>query len=387
LARNVLEKCELLCGTSHASTVRCMLALASNLRGIAGRTEEAEALWRRALRLQEARLGAHNTETHEAMLGLAHMLVGRNELDEAEVLLRNVHFWRELELGIESPQTRNCMNHLAHVIQLKGNLAEAETLFRRALVSPSLSRANTEQFEIEAQSMTGLIEVLEAKGDVAEAETFRRNFCQTHGPDVQQPRTEAVQEPTRSHGALSPRSPGLSDPSSLTIGPCSQHQVEVPKELSLTEKDALSILLSLDGQSSNGTVNCAKHFGHNGSGYHWPASHTPELPEADDPRLLSAAMASPRIPMMTSRDRTASLSISPSKGPTTDTVLSQNVVKANATDARCWRWLSTYCICGASSKIRAAIAGSSRNSPGPDGAAGPAIKSKRHYSNARLAAT
>jgi len=394
LARNVLEKCELLCGASHASTVRCMLALAFNLQDL-GRTEEAEALQRHALRLQEAQLGAHNSETHEAMLGLANMLVCRNEFDEAEVLLRNVHFWRELELGLESPHTRNCMNQLAQVVHLRGNLDEAEALFRRALVSPGPSRANTETFEIETQSMTGLIEVLEAKGNTAEAEVFRGKFCQTHEPDVSQRRAEALQEPRQTHSPCSPRLP---DPLSFATQTISRHQIELPNELTLAAKETLEMFVSLDVQSSNGTTSCAKHFGHNGEACHKPVSHTPEMPEADDPRLMLAPIVSPRRSMMTSRERITSLSTSPRRGPTPNTAMSPGTevakiptakattVEGECNDSRCWRWLVTYCICGATSQINA-VASSSRNSPGPDGAAGPLLQSKWHNSKSWLAGT
>jgi len=287
LARKVLEKCELLCGTNHASTIRCMLVLASNLQGL-GRTEEAEVLWRHALQLQEARLGAHNSETHEAMLGLAQMLVCRNELEEAEVLLRNVQFWRELELGLESPHTRNCMNQLAQVVHFRGNLDEAEALFRRALVSTGLSRASTEHFEIENQSMTGLIEVLEAKGNTVEAEAFRSKFCETHEPDVRPPTAEALQEPRQTHRPCSSRLP---DPLSLAKKAFPQHQVEVPDVLTLAEKETLGMFFSLDEQSSNGTASCDRHFGVGGAACHRTILHTPEMPEADDPRLMLATLA------------------------------------------------------------------------------------------------
>ncbi|MBX7212116.1 MAG: tetratricopeptide repeat protein [Verrucomicrobiaceae bacterium] len=103
------------------------------LFGTAGLHAEAERLMRRALAIDEQRLGSDHPEIAGHLNNLGCLLRATSRIDEAEPLLRRALAIDEQEFGSEHPNVAIDLNSLAQALQESNRLGEAEPLFRRAL--------------------------------------------------------------------------------------------------------------------------------------------------------------------------------------------------------------------------------------------------------------
>jgi tetratricopeptide (TPR) repeat protein len=94
---------------------------------------EAEPLYRRALAIDEAGLGADHPSVAIDLNNLAQLLQDTNRLAEAEPLMRRALAIDEAGLGADHPSVAIDLNNLAQLLKATNRLAEAEPLMRRAL--------------------------------------------------------------------------------------------------------------------------------------------------------------------------------------------------------------------------------------------------------------
>ena len=95
--------------------------------------DQAELLMRRALLIDEKRLGKEHTTVATRLNNLALLLQTTNRFAEAEQLMRRAMQIDEKSFGKEHPKIATCLNNLAHLLQATNRLSEAEPLMRRAL--------------------------------------------------------------------------------------------------------------------------------------------------------------------------------------------------------------------------------------------------------------
>jgi tetratricopeptide (TPR) repeat protein len=94
---------------------------------------QAELLYRRALKIDEATLGANHSEVANRLNNLALLLQDTNRPSEAESLLRRALGIDEANFGLNHPSVAVRLNNLALLLQDTNRLGEAESLLRRAL--------------------------------------------------------------------------------------------------------------------------------------------------------------------------------------------------------------------------------------------------------------
>ncbi len=116
------------------------LAVALNDLGLALENQsppgfaEAERLYRRALVIQERKLGARQVDTGITLNNLAGALGARGRFAEAEPLLRRALAVLDATLGPESLKSANCASNLGDLLTARGGAqAEVQALYRRAL--------------------------------------------------------------------------------------------------------------------------------------------------------------------------------------------------------------------------------------------------------------
>jgi tetratricopeptide (TPR) repeat protein len=98
------------------------------------RWSEAELLHRRALAIDEQRLGRDHPTVAIDLNDLAVLLNATNRLSEAEPLLRRALDVCEKRFGSDPSNVATALNNLAALLRATNRLAEAESLNRRALV-------------------------------------------------------------------------------------------------------------------------------------------------------------------------------------------------------------------------------------------------------------
>jgi CHAT domain-containing protein/Tfp pilus assembly protein PilF len=136
-----------------------------------GRYAEAEPLYRRALALQEARLGANDPATLLSTNNLAGVLAHLGKDDEAEALYRRAVAGAEQRLGREHASTALYLNNLGWLLDRRGRAVEAEALHRRALAIRE-KRVGADSLDA-ANSLKNLALVLEHTGRAAAADAAR----------------------------------------------------------------------------------------------------------------------------------------------------------------------------------------------------------------------
>jgi tetratricopeptide (TPR) repeat protein/Mrp family chromosome partitioning ATPase len=94
---------------------------------------EAESLYRRALAIDESRLGRDHDDIAVGLNNLGVVLQRTNRLVEAEALLRRAVTIAEKTSGTDSTNVAGRLSNLAHLLQETNRHAEAESLVRRAL--------------------------------------------------------------------------------------------------------------------------------------------------------------------------------------------------------------------------------------------------------------
>ena len=92
-----------------------------------------DALARRALAICESKGGPHSVDTAAALSNTAKALQSRGEFDAAEEFLRRALKIQEAAMGAEHPDTGQAVLALAQLYQDKGALDDAELLYCRAL--------------------------------------------------------------------------------------------------------------------------------------------------------------------------------------------------------------------------------------------------------------
>ncbi len=132
LQRQVLAALRISPETEGLEMSEAMNALGTILN-IRNALDEAEALHRDALRIEEARLTDDHLTLASTREKLALVLIGSGRYVEAENLLRSCIAAREKALDREHPDLAQGLAHLAISLYYQGKLGEAEKLHRRSL--------------------------------------------------------------------------------------------------------------------------------------------------------------------------------------------------------------------------------------------------------------
>ncbi len=153
------------------------------------RLAEAEPLINRALAIDEARLGPDHPKVAIRLNNLALLLHDTNRLAEAEPLINRALAIDKASFGADHPNVARDLNSMAHVLQATNRLAEAEPLINRAL-EINEARFGADHPEI-AILLNNLAQLLQATNRLADAEPLmhralaidKANFGPDH-PDV-----------------------------------------------------------------------------------------------------------------------------------------------------------------------------------------------------------
>jgi tetratricopeptide (TPR) repeat protein len=171
-------------GGDESDITRALNDLAELLR-ITGRFPEAEPLFRRALTIDENKLGPEHPDVAVRLNNLAQILKDSNDLAAAELLFRRALEVGEKSLGSEHPHVATYLNNLAGLLQDTNRLAEAEPLMRRALAIDEKSYG-PEHPKV-AIRFNNLAQMLQATNRLAEAEPLMRRALtieeKSFGPD------------------------------------------------------------------------------------------------------------------------------------------------------------------------------------------------------------
>ena len=98
-----------------------------------GKYEEAEELYRQALKIDEKTIGKDHPEYAIQLNNLAGVVKARGRYEEAEELYRQALKISEKTIGKDHPDYAMRLNNLASVIKDQGRYEEAEKRFRQAL--------------------------------------------------------------------------------------------------------------------------------------------------------------------------------------------------------------------------------------------------------------
>jgi tetratricopeptide (TPR) repeat protein len=150
-----------------------------------GNFAEAEALIRRALTIDEQRLGTDHFNVAVRLNNLAQLLHATNRLAEAEPLMQHALEIVENTLGPQHPHVASAVNNLAQLLKDANRLAEAEPLMRRALEIDEQSFGPDHPNV--ARDLNNLAGLLKATNRPLEAEPLMRRALaideQTFGPE------------------------------------------------------------------------------------------------------------------------------------------------------------------------------------------------------------
>jgi tetratricopeptide (TPR) repeat protein len=171
LFRRALAINEASLGADHPTVATGLNNLAGLLQAT-NRLTEAEPLYRRALAIDEASLGPDHPEGATDLNNLAGLLQATNRLAEAEPLYRRALAIDEASLGADHPAVATDLNNLALLLQDTNRLAEAEPLFRRALAIGEASLGANHPTV--ATRLNNLALLLQATNRLTEAEPLYR---------------------------------------------------------------------------------------------------------------------------------------------------------------------------------------------------------------------
>jgi tetratricopeptide (TPR) repeat protein len=166
-----LERCEVRRGPNHPATATDLNNLAALLQAT-NRPAEAEALYRRALAIDEASYGNVHPNVARDLSNLALLLKATNRLAEAEPLYRRALAIHEASYGKDDPYVARVLNNLALLLLATNRLAEAEQLMRRALVIDQANFPNNHPNV--ARDLGSLASLLFTTNRLAEAEQLMR---------------------------------------------------------------------------------------------------------------------------------------------------------------------------------------------------------------------
>ncbi len=150
-----------------------------------GLYNEAEPMYRRALKIDEASLGPDHPDVAIRLNNLAELLRVTNRLSEAEPMLRRVVEIFEKSLGKNHPNVAAALNNLAQLLKSTDRLSEAEPMYRRALeIREKALGPDHPDF---ATSLNDLANLLKDTNQLSEAEPMYQQVLQIYessfGPD------------------------------------------------------------------------------------------------------------------------------------------------------------------------------------------------------------
>jgi tetratricopeptide (TPR) repeat protein len=137
------------------------------LKVSAGDNEAAAPLFERALAIFEQTLGPQSPEAATALDNLGNVRRAQRNFPEAENLLRRALDIRQKTLGDDHPDTAVTCNNLAGVYHVEGKLDKAEPLYRKALAIREKQLGKNDPDT--AQTLYNLAHLLRQKGDLAAA--------------------------------------------------------------------------------------------------------------------------------------------------------------------------------------------------------------------------
>jgi len=132
LFQRALDIYETALGPDHPDTATSLNNLAT-LYYSQGRYGEAEPLLQRTLDIRETALGPDHPDTANSLNNLAGLYDSQGRYGKAEPLLQRTLDIRETALGPDHPDTADSLNNLALLYQYQGRYGEAEPLYQRAL--------------------------------------------------------------------------------------------------------------------------------------------------------------------------------------------------------------------------------------------------------------
>ena len=137
-----------------------------------GMCDEAEPLYREALKMDRKALGSRHPNTLTAINNLGQLLRVKGDLAAAEPLCREALERRRETLGDRHPDTLSSINDLGQLLLDEGDLAAAEPLFREAMKTWRETLGSRHPSTLIAINCLGSL--LKAKGDLSAAEPLFR---------------------------------------------------------------------------------------------------------------------------------------------------------------------------------------------------------------------
>ena len=104
-----------------------------NLYANQGKMEEAEAMYRRALKGYEKACGPEHTSTLDMINNLGALYADQGKMEEAEIMYQQALNGYEKAWGPKHTSTLDTVNNLANLYKSQGKMEEAEVMYRRAL--------------------------------------------------------------------------------------------------------------------------------------------------------------------------------------------------------------------------------------------------------------
>lgn len=146
---------------------------------------EAEPIIRRALAIDEEKLGPDHPMVSVRVNNLAQLLHDTNRIGEAEKLMRRALSSSEKNFGPDDPRVAGALNNLSVLLQATDRHAEAEPLLHRAIEIFEMALGPDDP-EL-ARTLNNLAQLLKATNRAAEAESLSRRslaiYESNFGPD------------------------------------------------------------------------------------------------------------------------------------------------------------------------------------------------------------
>ena len=137
-----------------------------------GKFDEAEPLYREAVKVSRETVGDRHPDTLVYINNLGALLYAKGNLAAAEPLIREALEVQRETVGDRHPDTLGSINNLGTLLKAKGDLDAAEPLYREALEVLRETLGNQHPSTLTSINNLGLL--LEAKGDLAAAEPLCR---------------------------------------------------------------------------------------------------------------------------------------------------------------------------------------------------------------------
>ena len=143
-------------------------SLATALR-LQGKYDQADPLFRDALKIRQAKLGSNDMQVADSLSGLGECLYLEDRFSDAEPVLRQA---LAINRNLDTHAGNDTRNYLALVVERSGNYPEAVQLLREAL--DISQRQNDTDSPDYANTMHNLAGALMDAGDLSEAEDMER---------------------------------------------------------------------------------------------------------------------------------------------------------------------------------------------------------------------